>query len=84
MILSAIREALEQKRKAREVFRHLSIPQAVCYLAADQMTRPGTRRAARWARNQTKKPRCYQHRSKGREKDSPIFYHTQEGNANAF
>lgn len=52
MILSAIREALEQKRKAREAFQHLSIPQAVCYLAADQMTRPGTRRAARWAMSQ--------------------------------
>jgi hypothetical protein len=34
--------------------------------------------------NQTKKPRCDQHRSRGREKDSPVFYHTQEENANAF
>ena len=84
MILSDIREAQEQRRKARNVLRELTIPQAVHYLAADQITRPGKRRAARWAMNQTKKPRCDQHRSKGREKDSPIFYHTQEENANAF
>lgn len=81
MILSAIREAHEQRRKARNVFRELTIPQAVHYLAADQITRPGKRRAARWA---TKSPCVTSTRARSREKDSPVFYHTQEENANAF
>ena len=49
MILSALREIREQKKKARNVLRELSIPQSIHYLAADRINRPGRRRAARWA-----------------------------------
>ena len=49
MILSAIREYRRQKRKAKNVLAELTIPQAVHYLAADRINRPGKRRAARWA-----------------------------------
>lgn len=84
IILTAIREAREQRRKAREVLRHLEIPQAVSYLATDQMARPGKRRAARWAATKKipgganatgsmgKKPRCYYTASKGACQDGWI------------
>lgn len=55
MILSAIREYRRQKRKAKNVLAELTIPQAVHYLAADRINRPGRRRAARWAGTAQKK-----------------------------
>ena len=81
MILSAIREAQEQRRKARNVLRELTIPQAVHYLAADQITRPGKRRAARWA---TKKPLCDQHKGKKQRKRFIHILAHREGKCNAF
>jgi hypothetical protein len=83
MILSAIREAQEQRRKARNVLRELTIPQAVHYLAADQITRPGKRRAARWAMNQTKKPLCDQHKGKKQRKRFTHILAYREGKRNA-
>lgn len=49
MILAELREYLKQRRKAKDVLSELCIPQAVHYLAADRINRPGRRRAARWA-----------------------------------
>ena len=49
IILSIIQEYREQKKKAKNVLRELSIPQSVHYMAADRINRPGRRRAARWA-----------------------------------
>lgn len=45
-----IREGRMDRKKARNVLRHMESPCAVHYLAADQINRPGKRRAARWAR----------------------------------
>lgn len=49
MIFAELREYWEQRRKAKDVLSELCIPQAVHYLAADRINRPGKRRAARWA-----------------------------------
>lgn len=80
-MLSEIREARDQRRKAKDVLKELTIPEAICYLAADQMARPGRRRAARWA---TKKPWCDQHQSKRQRKRFNLILSHREGKCNAF
>ena len=50
MIRFLIREAREEKKRAREALQYLSCPQAVHYLAGDEMTRPGRKRAAKWTK----------------------------------
>lgn len=79
-MLADLKEARQQRRKARDVLKELTIPQAICYLAADQMTRPGYRRAARWA---TKKPWCDQHQSKRQRKRFNHILSYKEENVNA-
>lgn len=49
MMLDDIREGRAQRKKARNVLSRLSIPQAVHYLARDEINRPHKKRAARWA-----------------------------------
>lgn len=49
MILTIILEHFRAKRMARNVLKEMTIPQAVHYLAGDEINRPGRKRAAQWA-----------------------------------
>lgn len=49
VILTIIREHFRAKRMARNVLKEMTIPQAVHYLAGDEINRPGRKRAAQWA-----------------------------------
>lgn len=51
MILFLIREAREERKKAREALRYMHYPCSIHYLAHDEINRPGKKRAARWARS---------------------------------
>lgn len=50
MIRFLIREYWADRKKARNVLGEMTIPQAVHYLAGDEINRPGCKRAARWAK----------------------------------
>ena len=45
-----LREGRMDRKRARNVLRYMGAPYTVHYLAADQINRPGRKRAARWAR----------------------------------
>mgnify|MGYP003322853434 CR=1 FL=1 len=55
MIISALREERQQRKKAKEALRYMHYPSSINYLAGDEINRPGKKRAAQWLKSRVRK-----------------------------